>query len=579
MATSEIYIKRAGTGSSQPLVPDILAAHPLGPFWDIANPVKTAKFWDSDKTPADAGDVGLPCFKKIDGLYYIFDPDKERWRELGSWWDENIPDDPAGFTRLLSAIDNCFPGPWGNFDFVICLPYIAGNVVLHKRDNKYALRCTGTSPHLHVYRQWVHFNWAMPLTVALSFDQKSLENIVGSNRMTLFLDRPTDIGTRWDVFSPDATDSAIQMAHVEESVPGDMTNNLHPWPVPTEDSPYTGTVPGYCEGVTGVLLPVKTEVVDYVGTPVPAVRFCFDFHHTPFADDEQYRYTFNLRLQGDYYAEPYAVFENFNPKNARSVALPRCTMPEGDTLGLTPQKGDSAFMLGKYRDASGEISIIKVNKQPQIVGNPAKFGGGAGDEGLCRGVKVALLAVPYGRYNYSSPMMDRFNATGVLPMAASPADDPAYSALYEEYFTSQRLFWLCRAFRETAWTPEGTGPIVVIRISSGTGTTLVSTRNTVNVTVKISGEGYTVEPVGDAPAPSLIELSQTELRFQVYFADLLDQSGGYYLSAQQITLRYRIVMTSSASHYTLFPKTLSDGTGGLEPDDNFETYDGYTPTT
>lgn len=574
MATSEIYIKRAGTGSSQPLVPDILAAHPLGPFWDITNPVKTAKFWDSDKTPAAAADCGLPCFKKIDGLYYIFDPDRERWRELGSWWDENIPDDPTGFNRLLSAIDNCFPGPWSNFDFVICLPYIAGNVVLHRRDNKYALRCSGTKPHLHVYRQWLRINWAMPLTIDLSFDQKSLENVVGSNRMTIFYDRPTDIGTRWDAFSPDATDSAITAAHIEESVPGDMANNLHPWPVPTNDSPYTGIVPGYCEGVTGALLPTRVGSEDYVGLMLPILRYAFDFRHTPFADDEQYRYTLDLRLQGDYYAEPYAVFDNFNPTKARSVAISRCTMPETATLGLVPTKGNRPFMLGRYRDASGKILILKLDRRPNIVGNPKD----SGMEGRCRGMTVAYLASPHPYWHYFPPLEEKLNETGIMPMAASPSDSPAYSALYEQYFKDYMPFYLCRAFRETAWTPEGTGPVVVIRIVSGTGTTLVSSRTTVNVTVKISGEGYTVEPVGDAPAPTLIELSQTELRFQVYFADLLDQSGGYYVAAQQITLRYRIVMTSgSGSHYTLYPQTLSDGTGGLEPDDNFETYDGYTP--
>lgn len=529
MASSAIRIKNAGTGSSKPAADEV---NPLVRRVSQVQCYATAQILAKNATVEGCANAGIPVFASGGELsILIFDPEDRIFYDFYVWWMDRYPNDWAGYTRVYDTVISLLPSGVAPGYYVACLPWLAGDVVLHKEETGQLVLTPGGSCKLHIYRKWLQFIDLQPFTVSCKFENLEF-SIIGKNLLSVYIERPSSLATRWSHYDPSYTEAAI-LSSAREYVDKDA---LHyhssagisveqPWPEYSQENPVTGLVPTYNS---------------VIGKGMPVIPLTCDSSLVYLATPETWEGHFNSLNQGDYYAEPYAVWEDFNPKDAASIVSSRTPynpLP-------TPDEETGPYLLGRYRDEEGKVSCIRLATYTNI----------AAPTVICQMPIVCPMSE--GNYKAWGEMM------------------PAY--ITPDYIS--KILSLYRAFAETATSQGGnTGPELVVTINTGSGGTPVSDSDVATVHFAADGYSLLIEPVGDAPEVEVVSMSGGVVTLKVPYGHLVEKdSAGNCYAFQTIKLRYVLLLDNTTpSSLTLYPQT-----AGLEdivtpPSGHPGIYEGY----
>lgn len=541
MASSAIRFKNAGTGSAQPADPQV---DPFTRLFDIVHCIKTQKFREKP-LPWNAAENGLPCFRPGgDSGLQILDPEKEAWYDFLTWWLNRYPDQMDAYnyavTKATEAL-NSLPGAGSEaamlYNFCVCLPCIAGNIVLHQKNSPFRLH---NPPRLHVYPWWYASSWQQPLTVSARWENLNCD-LKPSNRLAVFWERLSTLASQWDG-SEQVPDFA---SAIYADIGGNIYENGHPWPVGENVS---GLVP-----ITGAMsravLPIAHEGDNLV----------FAVDNWMLADDlgGEGMALFDCKPDANYVpTEMFAVWENINPARAALVTSERTPV----NVLPTPDSTSGPYLCGRYCDReTGEVIIIKCSQVHYI-------GGTAFDDGTEQPEITFSAAGDVGAEIGSIPFGHDYAHGGTAWNFAVPVITPDYAS---------RRLRLVRTMSESVMPAYEDGPIIEIEVNTGTGGDYASVKNT--ATVQFYCDGYpNILPVGDTPEAE-ISVEGGLITIKVKYSDYFEKDGmGAYYGYQRKKFRYVITrLDYTWTFWTLYPQTLSAiGQASGPPEDPGE-YIGY----
>lgn len=541
MATSAIRFKNAGTGSADPAEK---TAYELGRVFDIVNCHKTQKFFENS-SPWKAVDQGLPCFRPGgDSGLQILDPEKESWYDFLTWWTARYPDQMDAYnyavtkaTEALNSLPTADPATAQMYHFCVCLPRLAGNIVLHRKDAPFLLH---NPPRLHVYPWWYAESWQQPLKVTARWDNLNC-SLNPSNRLAVFWERLSTLASQWDGSEQIPDFASAYYAVIE----GNISENGHPWPVGENVS---GLVP-----ITGAM----SRAVLPIGMNGNDLIFAVD--NWMLADDlgGEGMDLFDCKPDANYVpTEMFAVWENINPAHASFSTAERTPV----NVLPTPDETSGPYLCGRYCDPeTREIIIVKCNQYHWIGGTSFEdgtehkevdFGGGL--------VGATIGSIPFG-FDYAHG--------GVAWNFMVPAITPDYAS---------RRLRLARTMFEEVMPAYKDGPIVEIEVNTGTGGNFSANDNTAVVQFYCDGYPY-IYPVGNTPEADEIKTENGIVTIKIVYSQYFEVDGmGRYYGYQRKKFRYVISCTNyTRTEWTLYPKTLSAEGLIIGPPEDPGEYIGY----
>lgn len=565
-----LVFKTLGTGSTV-LNEDVEQVTERPTQWALTDSVAallTAAAMDS-VSPKEIANLGLPCFRFGTGNYRdeemeIFVKDADNWQNLIAWWNNNGIGTAAELETLLEQI-RVGSGNWKTptppviYDFIYCAPFIAGNVILHKPASPHYIAATGGKPHLHVFREWRTRSFQRPLTMSADFDMATFGGCTGWNRLTVFVERPTDIVAEWDSAPPEVwqdlegrgsptiiTDGSNWRTTVGQL----MQERGHPWPTYEKDG-VEGTVP--------IAVQYTTEYLNgFPAIPLSAVAYgTSSALLTYWTSPESFRNILQIPADGAVRWQPFRVWQDVDPANP-SVSDFTPLDPLIDSVVDSPSKRP-----GFYRDSTG--AIVAVNYTNSSHGY----------------IHSEETGETYGYVNV--------DVIGTVPVTRSDAEyggdlwHGSYRADIVSDYLSQ-LVKIYRRFAESLVIPKGYGPELVVTIDTGTGGTSASAKHTATAVFACT-DGYAfVSPANEEAERIWDKVTVTrgtgQIAIKCPFADELEKDGnGHYYGFQHLELRFRIHFEeaySTPNSFILYPTTAAIDAHKPLPTGPFR-HVGYTP--
>lgn len=548
-----LVFKSLGTGSTV-LNEDVEQVTERRTQWALTDSVAallTAAAMDS-VSPQEIANMGLPCFRFGVGNYLdeeleIFVKDASNWQNLIAWWNNNGIGTDAELETLLAQL-RLDSGNWKTptppyiYDFLYCAPFIAGNVILHKAASPHHIAATGGQPHLHVFREWRTRSFQRPLTMSADFDMATFGGCTGSNRLTVFVERPTDIVMPWDTAPPEVYQDTVGRpdygywdlitdgSNWRTTVGTLMQDRGHPWPTYEKD------------GVEGIV-PITVKVSNEVRNGLPAIPLkCTSGQLTYWTSPESFRGVLQIPADGAVRWQPFRTWQDVDPANP-SVSDFTPLDPLIDSVVDSPSKRP-----GFYRDGTGAIVAVNyTNSSPGYIHSEE-------------------TGETYGYTN-----VDVIGTASIMRATAEYGGDlrfgnPSYGGdipadIISDYLS--QLVKIYRRFVETLNIPKGYGPELVVTIDTGTGGTSASAQHTATAVFACT-DGYAfVSPANEDAERIWDKVTVTRGTGQIAitcpFADELEKdSYGYYYGYQHLELRFRIHFEeaySTPNSFILYPTT------------------------